>query len=60
MVLHTEAASARLGRPAAIVERGTVEAKKYSFVRRWSWRCGCSGEIIADTLIELHCCSKHR
>lgn len=58
-VLHTDAATSRLGRPQSTVERGTVCEDHVSYVRYWSWECGCRGEIIGGTLIELRCCAGH-
>ena len=60
MVVDTQVATARLGHPRTTVERGTVAPDWNAYVRRWSWPCGCAGEIIAGTLIELHCCDLHR
>ena len=59
MVVQTELVTSRLGIPQSTVERGTVENGSCSYVRRWSWACGCDGEIIAGTLIELNCCKIH-
>ncbi len=56
IVAKTAGATARLGPPCATVEYGTVD-DHYS--RRWSWACGCSGELIGVELIELFCCPQH-
>jgi len=58
-VLHIDAAAGRLGEPATTVERGTIEERAVSYSRYWSWECGCRGEIIAGTLIELNACALH-
>ena len=42
-----------------MVERGTVAQDSWWHTCRWSWPCGCSGEIIAGSLIELTCCQAH-
>lgn len=58
-VLHTDDATRRLGDPGSAVERGTIESTGLSYSRYWSWHCGCRGEIIAGTLIELEACALH-
>lgn len=60
MVVHTDLATARLGDPCSTVERGTIEQESFFYTCRWNWPCGCNGEIIAGSLIELHCCDSHR
>lgn len=60
MVVDTSVITTRLGEPRSMVERGTVDEAVCTYVRRWSWPCGCQGEIIGGTLIELHCCERHR
>jgi hypothetical protein len=42
-----------------MVERGTVAQDAWWHSCRWNWPCGCSGEIIAGSLIELTCCEAH-
>lgn len=59
MVVHTELATSRLGVPSSTVERGTIDETSFFYTCRWSWPCGCSGEIIAGSLIELACCEAH-
>ena len=59
MVANTTAVTMRLGSPRSTVERGTID-KGCSYVRHWSWACGCHGEIIAGSLIEMTCCELHR
>jgi len=59
MVVDAQTAATRLGRPYSTVERGTVTPEWASYVRRWNWPCGCAGELIAGSLIELHCCDGH-
>jgi hypothetical protein len=59
MVASTDLVKMRLGAPRSTVERGTIETT-CTYVRRWSWPCGCEGEIIAGSLIEMHCCELHR
>ncbi len=56
IIAKTAGATSRLGPPCATVEYGTID-DHYS--RRWSWACGCSGELIGPELIELFCCEKH-
>ncbi len=56
IVARTAGATSKLGLPCATVEYGTVD-DHYS--RRWSWACGCSGELIGSELIELFCCRQH-
>lgn len=41
-----------------MVERGTIDTA-CTYVRRWAWPCGCEGEIIGGSLIEMNCCEKH-
>jgi hypothetical protein len=60
MVVHTDLATSRLGAPVSTVERGTVQERSLFYSCRWNWPCGCSGEIIAGSLIELHCCPQHK
>jgi hypothetical protein len=59
MVVQAELATTRLGVPRSTVERGTVAPEGCAYVRLWSWACGCNGEIIGGSLIELHCCELH-
>jgi hypothetical protein len=59
MVVDVDFATTRLGLPNSTVERGTISSAGLSYIRRWSWPCGCAGEIIAGTLIELRCCKLH-
>lgn len=59
MVVHTELATSRLGVPSSTVERGTIDKGSFFYTCRWSWPCGCSGEIIAGSLIELNYCEHH-
>jgi hypothetical protein len=59
MVVRTELAMSRLGSPQSTVERGTIEKDSFFYTCRWSWPCGCSGEIIAGSLIELRSCPAH-
>jgi hypothetical protein len=49
----------RLGEPQYVCERGTVTEESASYVRRWTWPCGCDGEVIGGTLIELRRCRSH-
>jgi hypothetical protein len=56
IVAKTAGATSRLGAPCATVEYGTVDDH---YARRWSWACGCSGELICSELIELFCCAQH-
>jgi hypothetical protein len=58
-VQHTGAVTSRLGAPQSTVEHGTISEELSTYVRFWSWGCGCRGEIIAGTLIELECCALH-
>lgn len=59
MVVDTGLITTRLGTPRSTVERGTVDAE-CTYIRRWSWPCGCEGEIIGGTLIEMKSCDLHR
>jgi hypothetical protein len=59
MVVRTELVTSRLGDPASTVERGTISEDSFFYTCRWSWPCGCSGEIIAGSLIELRSCQLH-
>lgn len=59
MVVDTGVATTRLGSPKSTVERGTID-RTCTYVRRWTWPCGCEGEIIGGTLIEMSCCDRHR
>lgn len=59
MVIDTSVVTNRLGNPRSTVERGTIE-RTCTYVRRWTWPCGCEGEIIGGSLIELICCDLHR
>jgi|GEM_PF-4541594 len=59
MVTDTAVATTRLGMPRTTVERGTID-RDCTYVRRWLWPCGCHGEIIAGTLIEIHYCDRHK
>lgn len=56
IIAKTAGATSKLGKPSATVEYGTID-EHYS--RRWSWPCGCSGELIGAELIELFCCASH-
>ena len=58
MVVDTSIATLRLGAPRSMVERGTIE-ETCTYVRRWAWPCGCEGEIIAGSLIEMRACEHH-
>jgi hypothetical protein len=60
MVVDTYVATLRLGLPRSTVERGTIESSGCHYTRRWSWPCGCSGEIIAGSLIEICYCERHK
>lgn len=59
MVVNTSLITTRLGTPRSTVERGTIE-ESCTYVRHWAWPCGCEGEIIGGSLIEMHCCEQHR
>jgi hypothetical protein len=59
MVLDLNLAEGRLGAPRNTVERGTIEETGCSYSRHCCWSCGCRGEIIAGSLIELVCCDLH-
>jgi hypothetical protein len=59
MVVRTELATSRLGQPISTVERGTISEESWLHTCRWNWPCGCSGEIIGGSLIELNCCELH-
>ena len=59
VVLHTDTAESLLGVPRTTVERGTVEAGNATYSRSWSWPCGCRGDVICGTLIELRRCDRH-
>lgn len=58
MVANTALVTTRLGSPRTTVERGTID-EACTYVRRWTWPCGCAGEIIAGSLIEMNCCKEH-
>jgi hypothetical protein len=58
VVVDTSVITMRLGAPRSVVERGTVD-EGCSYVRRWSWPCGCDGEIIGGSLIAMRCCERH-
>jgi hypothetical protein len=59
MVVQTATATLRLGTPLTTVECGTIEPDACSYSQRWNWPCGCAGEIICGSLIELRCCETH-
>jgi hypothetical protein len=59
MVVDVDIATTRLGLPKSTVERGTISNDGLCYIRKWNWPCGCAGEIIAGTLIELHSCELH-
>jgi hypothetical protein len=59
MVVDTSVATNRLGSPCSTVERGTID-RTCTYVRRWNWPCGCAGEIIAGSLIEICYCERHK
>jgi hypothetical protein len=59
MVVDWTLAEGRLGLPRSSVERGTIDETAFSYSRHCSWSCGCRGEIIAGSLIELSCCDLH-
>jgi hypothetical protein len=56
IVATTSGAYSKLGPPCATVEYGTVDDH---YARRWSWPCGCNGELIGSELIEMFCCPHH-
>ena len=59
MVANTAVVTTRLGSPRSTVERGTID-ESCTYVRRWTWPCGCEGEIIGGSLIDMHSCDRHR
>ncbi|HEV3154935.1 MAG TPA: hypothetical protein VGZ02_14095 [Candidatus Baltobacteraceae bacterium] len=59
MVVQTATATSRLGEPQTTVERGTIEPESWTYTQRWNWPCGCAGEIICGSLIELNSCTQH-
>ncbi|HZT12384.1 MAG TPA: hypothetical protein VFA29_06265 [Candidatus Baltobacteraceae bacterium] len=59
MVLQTAAATLRLGDPSTTTERGTIEFDQVTYSQRWNWPCGCAGEIIAGSLIDVRSCALH-
>lgn len=58
MVVDTALATSRLGTPRSTVERGTT-SEDFGYVKRWNWACGCSGEFIGGTILEVVSCSSH-
>jgi hypothetical protein len=58
MVANTDVVTLRLGTPWSTVERGTID-RTCTYVRTWRWPCGCHGEIIAGSLIDLTWCDLH-
>lgn len=59
MVLQTAAATSRLGDPSTTAEHGTIESDQVTYSQRWNWPCGCAGEIIAGSLIDVRSCGLH-
>ncbi|HLI96543.1 MAG TPA: hypothetical protein VKT72_10710 [Candidatus Baltobacteraceae bacterium] len=59
MVANTDAVTTRLGSPSSTVERGTIDTA-CTYVRKWRWPCGCQGEIIAGSLIDVTLCEAHK
>ncbi len=60
MIVRTQAAMRHLGEPSYALETGSICENDSRYMRRWDWPCGCRGEIIAGSLIELVYCEAHR